>query len=194
MNSKPNYDVINAEAQENSKGKHVRFADTEGQDLCKIFFINCPSNCRRKKRNKWPKKRGVKKTLNERCALSICQLPWDSDLLLHRVENLNVSLEKVVKTQKGIIGMVAVKNIDYRKEIFARYSFNNWKTQKDTQAAFYKEDQTTQIDYFVFVITDKISETNLMKWYLQFALCYKVVGKEFWDNNSGWNYLIISDK
>ncbi len=180
--------TVQQRQQGKPKGKSVRFADDEGHDLCEVFHINCSSSYMglssglSVSRNRWKRAQ-----VSRPKPLTIYNLPWDRDLLFDRLERLNVSLENIVKTQKGIIGMVAVKNIAYCKEIFIKYSFDNWETERDTQGAFYKQEQAKQVDYFVFVVSDKAACFD-GNWELNFAICYKVGGREFWDNNDGKNY------
>ncbi len=173
----------------NGKEKNVRFADGEGHNLCEIFLINCSPHCNRARtRGRF---KPAAKTQEKPLHLNFYELPWNRELLLDRVEELNVSLENVVKTQKGIIGMVAVKNISFCKEVFIRFSFDKWETWRETQAAFYKQEETREIDYFVFVVSEKAACSN-SQWKLDFAICYKVAGKEYWDNNNQQNYEVLS--
>eukprot|EP00794_Sanderia_malayensis_P003461 gene3461-3957_t len=170
------------------RGKVVRFADDEGHDLCEIFQIDRSSNYYMGldlDKNRWRRK-----PISKPRSLNLYTLPWGAELLNDRISQLNVSLENVVKTQKGIIGMVAVKNIAYCKEVYINYSFNDWKTKKSIQGAFYKQNQPKQVDYFVFVVSDKAACFD-GNWNLKFAICYKVAGREYWDNNYGKNYEVI---
>ena len=180
-----------------TKGKVVRFADNEGHSLCEVFHITCSNNCNgegldrsaivRQERSGKLKLRNLSKPRE----IAVFAIPWNSQKFYHRLELSNVSLENVVKTRKGIIGMVAVKNLAYRKDVLVRYSFDNWATTLETHAAFYRQDRR-QTDFFVFVLASKAACFD-RQWELAFAICYRVIGKEFWDNNDGNNYVICSD-
>lgn len=163
-----------------SKGKIVRFADHEGQKLCEVFhFDDCEGLDKSPTLAARPKAR----------PLALVTLPWTQDAFWQKLHSTKVALENIVKTEKGIIGVAAVLNISYHKDVIVRYSFDGWKTVKETMAAFYKQDSSRQTDYFVFVLTNK--ETCYDKsWNLQFAICYRVDGKEYWDNNEGKNHNI----
>eukprot|EP00112_Aurelia_sp_Birch-Aquarium-sp1_P000130 Seg1010.5 transcript_id=Seg1010.5/GoldUCD/mRNA.D3Y31 product="Protein phosphatase 1 regulatory subunit 3E" protein_id=Seg1010.5/GoldUCD/D3Y31 len=180
-----------------TKGKVVRFADHEGHSLCEVFHINCSNNCNvegldqnataRQKLGGKTKPRNVSKSRQ----LAPVMMPWNSERFYDRLELSNVSLENVVKTRRGIIGMVAVKNLAYLKDVIIRYSFDNWATTLETHAAFYRQDRR-QTDFFVFVLASKAACFD-RRWEVKFAIRYRVNGKEFWDNNDGSNYGIFSD-
>ena len=170
-----------------SKGKAVRFADHEGLRLCEVFHIHCHDEDL--KGNKTAELQTVAKTKPK--PLKIINLPWTLDALNQRLKATNVTLENVVKTEKGIIGIAAVRNIAYQKTVIVRYSFNGWTTVNETAATFYKQDSSHHIDYFVFVVRSKTACFE-KRWNVDFALCYKVNGEVYWDNNNGENYCISS--
>ena len=171
-----------------SKGKVVRFADNEGHSLCEVFRINCSQECNGPAEADEKSHRRLRKPK----PLTLVTLPSAEGNLRDRIQQDTVTLENVVKTQRGIIGMVAVKNMAYDKDIFVRYTFDSWQTTLETQGAFYRQDQDNQADFFVFVLTNKAAcyESN---WNLEFAVSYRVAGQEFWDNNKGKNYEVSSD-
>ena len=123
--------------------------------------------------------------------LTLVNLPWTQDALMKKLQRGKVALENVVKTERGMIGVAAVKNIAYNKEVLVHYSFDGWTTVKETIAAFYKQDSSHQNDYFVFVLTNKDYYSG-KGWKLEFAICYRVAGLEYWDNNNGKNYSLQS--
>lgn len=184
------------EPTEKRKGKSVRFADDEGHDLCEIFQISRLSDrlktrplgfCVRDKNWTWrPLAQKRPKPM------SLYSLPWNPDELYNRIARLNVSLENVVKTQKGIIGMIAVKNIAYCKEVSVTFSFDNWQTHRETEAVFYRQDEEKELDFFVFVVCDKAACFD-RSWQLDFAIRYKAAAREYWDNNDGNNYAVQCD-
>ncbi len=88
-------------------------------------------------------------------------------------------------TEQGtIVGSVRVCNIAYDKQVFLRYSQDGWR-HSNNQDAQYKHSEGNY-DVFQFQLPFNIS-TSL---YLEFAVCYRVSGVEFWDNNEGRNYKI----
>ena len=172
------------------KEKSVRFADMEGHSLCEIFHIQCANGASLKHSCKRIKKSKSEAKSTKR--LSLYSLPWNPDELYNRIARLNVSLENVVKTQKGIIGMIAVKNIAYCKEVSVTFSFDNWQTHRETEAVFYRQDEEKELDFFVFVVCDKAACFD-RSWQLDFAIRYKAAAREYWDNNDGNNYAVQCD-
>jgi len=184
MSPPTEFDMIR---KKTSKGKAVRFADHEGYRLCEVFHIHRHNDDinDEKKTSLRTEARAKPNTLQ------VVNSPWSQDMLSQRLKTRSVTLENVVKTEKGIIGITAVKNIAYHKDVIVRYSFNDWRTVSETTATFYKQDSPYQIDYFVFVVNCKTTCFD-KKWDVNFAICYKVNGQEYWDNNDGENYHIKS--
>ena len=189
-------------AERNGNTKIVRFADNEGHELCEIFHVSCSNACQGKQKSKRTHSR-------KHCSLKFepgkittrqipSQLPCERyqlrklDSLQERVDKTFVSLENIVKTEKGIIGIAAVKNIAYSKDVSVAYSFDEWTTAFSVQASFHRQDESRDIDYFFFIVS-KRAECLDSNWKLEFAICYKVLQEEFWDNNDGHNYQVKSD-
>ena len=183
MSPTDEFDFIQKRA---SKGKVVRFADHEGHKLCEVFHFYCYDD-----RNKEKSKASRIEARAKPRPLTLITLPWAQDVISQRLQRTNVTLQNVVKTEKGIIGIAAVKNIGYHKDVLVRYSFNGWTTVNETLAAFYKQDSSHQLDYFVFVLSNKKAYFDI-DWTLDFAICYRVNGHEYWDNNDGKNHRIQS--
>lgn len=94
-------------------------------------------------------------------------------------------------------GIVAdLRNIAYSKEAWVIYTTDGWKTNKQFKLNFQK----------YYVIGNGVSLVNpnqfgIERWAayipinptikkLEYAVVYKVNGKEFWDNNYGRNYIL----
>ena len=180
-------DDFNIIRKKTSKGKAVRFADHEGLRLCEVFHIHNHNDDFNRKKKAYLRTEAKAKPK----PLQVVNLPWTQDVLNQRLKRTSVALENIVKTEKGIIGITAVKNVAYHKDVVVRYSFNGWKTVNETTATFYKQDSSHQVDYFVFVVTNKMAHIDT-NWTINFAICYKVNGQEHWDNNNGENYHISS--
>ncbi len=100
--------------------------------------------------------------------------------------------------------IIKVRNLSYKKRVFARISFNNWKSFYDLDAIYIRSDMhktnPNQHDYFGFciLIPEKASSTSSSEAQtkpiedctlrIEFAICYKQDAVEHWDNNSGENY------
>lgn len=51
-----------------------------------------------------------------------------------KLDSKNVSLENVIikEAESMLVGTVKVRNLSFRKEVFVRSTWDNWKTQQDT--------------------------------------------------------------
>uniref|UniRef100_A0A671R0Y8 Protein phosphatase 1, regulatory subunit 3Db n=1 Tax=Sinocyclocheilus anshuiensis TaxID=1608454 RepID=A0A671R0Y8_9TELE len=93
---------------------------------------------------------------------------------LKRLCQQRVCLEQVFCSELGIIGTVQVLNLAYEKEVTVRYSFT--EDGPDPESDMFR---------FHLPVPPFILQPGAM---LQFAICYRVRGFEFWDNNGGCNY------
>ena len=102
--------------------------------------------------------------------------------------------------------IVKVKNICYKKRVFARITFNNWKNCYDLDAIYTKSESLSYksilrsneakqklsflYDYFGFciILPEKQSDFEENKLRIEFALCFETGQTSFWDNNLGENY------
>ncbi|XP_058455282.1 uncharacterized protein LOC131432787 [Malaya genurostris] len=111
-----------------------------------------------------------------------------------KVEENNVSLENVIikETEHLIVGTVKVKNISYHKEVIVRSSCDGWKTHEDTYCTYTVVGSGTTSAYmahdtFSFKITLPPKSRRI-----EFCVCYRCDGTEFWDNNNGHNYSLTN--
>ena len=100
----------------------------------------------------------------------------------------NVSLENVVLREFSIFGTVAVKNLDYEKNVYLRYTINNWKSCQNAQGVYVTGSSTGRSDTFSFEIpmTDVTEECNV-----EFCVCFETKSGSFWDNNNNQNYKVL---
>ncbi|XP_030625855.1 protein phosphatase 1, regulatory subunit 3Da [Chanos chanos] len=118
--------------------------------------------------------------------------PSFSEHLCHQ----KVCLEQVLCNEMGITGIVQVLNLAFEKEIKVRYSFTNWKSFSETKAHWVSNKPMENVpngpscDTFCFhlPVPPFILTPGAI---LEFAICYKVLGTEFWDNNGGQNYKLV---
>ncbi|XP_041745209.1 protein phosphatase 1 regulatory subunit 3D isoform X1 [Coregonus clupeaformis] len=103
-----------------------------------------------------------------------------------------VSLDQVLCSELGIIGTVQVLNLAFNKEVTIYYSFTNWRSSAETGAcwvATLHRDQTEGPESDVFRFRLPVPPFILQPGaLLEFAVCYRVMGAEYWDNNDGNNY------
>ena len=110
--------------------------------------------------------------------------PGSEPDFFERVSRDKVVLESVRTESRILHGNVRVSNIAYDKDICVRWTHDNWRTFHDTCAVFCVNDGNT--DRFSFELPINGDD-------LQFALRYKTNGQEFWDNNRGHNYSVVSE-
>ncbi|XP_051961971.1 protein phosphatase 1, regulatory subunit 3Da [Xyrauchen texanus] len=116
--------------------------------------------------------------------------PGDSSNFVDRLCCQHVCLERVLCYEPGIIGVVQVVNLAFEKEVSVRYSFTNWRSCTETKAYWVASKSIPNgpcCDTFRFhlPVPPFIFHPGAV---LEFAICYKVMGTQFWDNNCGQNY------
>uniref|UniRef100_A0A3Q3KPH4 CBM21 domain-containing protein n=2 Tax=Monopterus albus TaxID=43700 RepID=A0A3Q3KPH4_MONAL len=125
------------------------------------------------------------------------QQPGDQPGFLHRLHEQKVCLERVFCCELGVIGITQVLNLDFEKDVTARYSFTDWKSCTETKASWVSTITNTRegggsqlsCDTFRFHLT--IPPFLQPGAVLEFAIQYKVCGAEYWDNNNGENYKLV---
>ncbi|OMJ17807.1 Protein phosphatase 1 regulatory subunit 3C [Smittium culicis] len=111
-----------------------------------------------------------------------------------------VLLEKITfdDTQHIVFGTVRVHNLGFEKKISIRYTFDIWKTINELEAEFTRvaskpTENWVGEDIFSFSLKfpENISngESISKNSSLEFCINYIVNEQEYWDNNSGKNYI-----
>lgn len=111
--------------------------------------------------------------------------PGNDPRFFERLAKENVVLENIRAEPRSVHGIIRVSNIAYHKEVTVRWTHDAWRSSHDTHAVFCTNDGGT--DRFTFEIPVNGDD-------VQFAIRYQTDGKEFWDNNRGQNYLIVSER
>ncbi|XP_067288472.1 protein phosphatase 1, regulatory subunit 3Db [Pseudorasbora parva] len=110
---------------------------------------------------------------------------------LKRLCQQRVCLEQMFYSELGIIGTVQVLNLAYEKEVTVRYSFTDWKNSAESKASWLSTVRRDRLDpesdvfRFHLPVPPFIMQPGAT---LQFAICFRVRGSEYWDNNAGCNY------
>jgi len=91
----------------------------------------------------------------------------------------------------SILVVVEVHNIAYEKTVFARCTFDSWESFEDIPASYVVDSCDGCKDEFVLSIHVPRCFQSCRE--IQFAICYRVEGHEFWDNNDQRNYIIKRD-
>ena len=162
------------------KDKRVHFADSMGLALVSIFYLPQPPT-----RTKLPQQRRCE----EKAKLLNFLQPVEKRDFSERLNSLNVSLENIVLRNFGVFGTVKVRNLAYEKRITVRYTIDGWLSFRDVVGNYVHGSYNGITDTFSFEIA--IPTTLIKDCKLEFAVCYKVLGVEFWDNNSGDNYRVM---
>ncbi|CAL8383538.1 unnamed protein product [Boreogadus saida] len=110
-----------------------------------------------------------------------------------RLRGGGVSLGTVLCSDAGITGSVHVLNLAFQKEVTLAYSFTNWRSHTNTGASWVSsevlkdglEEAETDVFHFWLPVPPFILQPGAV---LEFAVCYEVNGRSYWDNNDGMNY------
>ncbi|KAF9577188.1 hypothetical protein BGW38_007768 [Lunasporangiospora selenospora] len=100
-------------------------------------------------------------------------------------------IEKVALSagQTELQGTILVQNIAFHKNVTVRYTSNFWQSHSETRAEFAEAAADAALDRFSFVVPLDMDRTTIEKTFC-FAICYQVIGREFWDSNNGMNYQV----
>ena len=90
---------------------------------------------------------------------------------------------------RNLIGAVNVANIAFEKQVAARFTLDGWQTISEVTAEYKSTGPVDTNDQFRFTITLP-AQADLRTEPIQLCVRYRVNGQEFWDNNSGKNYLV----
>ncbi|KAG2204825.1 hypothetical protein INT47_004100 [Mucor saturninus] len=121
---------------------------------------------------------------------------WPTASPLNRSITQMVTLESLGwEDARSIIkGRVLVRNVAFEKTVTVRMSFNHWQTWIDVDARYEASSEDAAFDRFVFelVTPNHLSYMNLINSdsHCSLAVKYQVDGAEYWDNNSGKDFLM----
>ena len=84
-------------------------------------------------------------------------------------------------------GTVTVVNLAYHKNVFVRWTADNWASYQDQVASYDHSSDGYSHDWFVFYIDSPLlrQEGGVC---VELAVAYQVDGQEFWDNNQQQNF------
>lgn len=115
--------------------------------------------------------------------------PRGSPDFFNKLRDLKVSLENAYMSDLTTVkGIVKVVNLDYHKSIYVHYTLDDWSTTSDTSASYMSGSSDGFSDKFVFNI-DINSIKGLVGRKIQFCICFTCSNNQYWDNNSGKNYI-----
>lgn len=109
----------------------------------------------------------------------LCPCQWDEN-------NTMVHLTDLTCTQSRIWGRIQVNNVAFEKQIFVRWTHDNWESYNEQPACFEQSSTNQRKDTFTFEIEGpQVGKT------VELAVRYCVQGEEYWDNNGGNNYQVL---
>lgn len=111
-----------------------------------------------------------------------------------RLEEHNVSLETCSSSDGELVGVIKVKNIGFEKNVFVRLSSDKWVTTRDAPAYYINSglggESSLLYDSFSFHYELPLVEELMV----EFAICFRCNGNEYWDSNNGKNYKLTSER
>ncbi|RZC43131.1 CBM 21 domain containing protein [Asbolus verrucosus] len=180
--------------------KKVVFADDKGMSLTHVRVMTEPSNVP----PLWSFRFLAEVTQGLSAEPEAQTEPWEitfpqpaSDYVdfRKRLETRKVSLENVIvkETEEVIVGTIKVSNLSYHKEVVVRVSSDSWKTFEDAFCNFVPNAATSSVSP-AYVLYDTFSfkvpiRPRARK--IDFCVCFRCGGTEYWDNNDGKNYTIL---
>lgn len=113
--------------------------------------------------------------------------PGSDPYFLDKVRQQKVCLENAVLNDLRVTGVVRVLNLGFEKLVKVRYTTTEWAAHTDLVADYVPSSCDGFSDKFSF----NLHLPHLCPGQrLLFALRYVANGQEFWDNNSGENYIL----
>ncbi len=98
-----------------------------------------------------------------------------------------VASERLGANYDGKVQINAVlQNYAYNKNVFVRYTTDDWKTCKDQALTYSKTNENGTETWTTKLDLSSVSMPSTRSF--QYAICYRVNGTEFWANYFGANY------
>lgn len=123
--------------------------------------------------------------------LRLANFPRDLPSRSHkpvRLERISLSSDN-----NNLVGVVAVANLAYQKNVAARFTFDYWKTVSEVTAEYTHDVRRRHANdgYDRFAFSIKLADQANLESKTMFAcIRYTAAGKEYWDNNNSMNYQV----
>lgn len=170
-----------------SSRRRVTFADQRGLSLTRVKMfsefddpIDVPLSVQETKSS----------AEEDKLVLDFAQPSSDYLSFRQSLERNCVCLEHCVLKEKALAGTVKVRNVSFEKSVKLRVTFDTWKSHADVDCEYMKDTYpSSYADTFSFHVSlpDELRPHERV----EFAVCYEVGGREYWDSNRGNNYRII---
>lgn len=182
-------------ARTRGQKKFVRFADVLGLDLADVhtFMDEVP----RIPKSAFKDLKNVdvlpiespKETKPDKSLIPMFLQPGSQLHFTDRLTQNKLCLENAYFTSTlglKIRGTIRVVNLDFQKEVAVRYSGDRWRSFTEIQASYVDTPHDGFSDRFGFTV--HLFSVDFGQR-IEFAVKYKVLGEEYWDNNGGANYV-----
>ena len=199
-NELQDFDDENTRTISRPRKKSVHFADTKGLALTSTFFFAkesfSPPSYKKKIIDIVHRNGSHKQTKGQSAMLLNFKSPVPLADFSDGLSRNNVCLEKTLCNESGIFGKIKVKNLAFEKEVCVRFTFDSWRTFQESNASYVPGSGAEEegggvargMDSFFFHLKPPaMTESRKM----EFAIRYKVVVGQFWDNNFGDNYRLV---
>ncbi|XP_035679540.1 glycogen-binding subunit 76A-like [Branchiostoma floridae] len=188
-------ELLSSHSRERQK-KSVHFADSLGLDLVDVKLILdydkppvIPKKVLSALNTSRPRTPSYDDAFPGHRFLGSCFRPLGNDPdFLGRVWEQALCLETAVVAGMTVLCSVRVRNLDYHKKVYARFSFDGWKTCEEIEASYVYGSCDGTTDKFSFTITSPPGDFPVGSK-IEFAIRYEIPGNSFWDNNQGKNYV-----
>ncbi|KAF0031826.1 protein phosphatase 1 regulatory subunit 3B [Scophthalmus maximus] len=171
--------------------KQVTFADHRGLSLTRVKVFsqfNDPINIPASVREALSSAR-CPAAEEDKLVLDFAQPSSDYLLFRQRLETDGVSLERCVLKDEAVTGTVKVKNMSFEKRVKLRVTFDTWSSHTDVDCSYVKDAYPSSYsDTFCFLVSLPELQRHQR---VEFAICYEVGGRQYWDSNRGDNYKIV---
>uniref|UniRef100_A0A336LKP5 CSON010172 protein n=1 Tax=Culicoides sonorensis TaxID=179676 RepID=A0A336LKP5_CULSO len=124
----------------------------------------------------------------DKILVPLFQQPGGLPSFLDKVREKQVSLENCAVTDPitlTITGSVRVRNLDFHKSVYIRYTLDNWKSFSDVQANYVENSCDGFSDKFSFTIFGNSLQIGQR---IEVAVRFHCKGQQYWDNNYDSNY------
>ncbi|ETN62678.1 hypothetical protein AND_005620 [Anopheles darlingi] len=125
----------------------------------------------------------------DRVLVPLFQQPGALPCFLDRVREKQVNLENAAVTDPitlTITGTVRVRNLDFHKSVYVRYTLDNWRSYSDLQATYAENSCDGFSDKFTFTLHGNSVQVGQR---IEMAIRFHCRGEQFWDSNYDTNYV-----
>ncbi|XP_053672523.1 glycogen-binding subunit 76A [Anopheles nili] len=125
----------------------------------------------------------------DRVLVPLFQQPGALPCFLDRVREKQVNLENAAVTDPitlTITGTVRVRNLDFHKSVYVRYTLDNWRSYSDLQAVYAENSCDGFSDKFSFTLHGNSVQVGQR---IEMAIRFHCRGEQFWDSNYDTNYV-----